>query len=218
MKTDAHAGLAVPRRQDAAQRRARVCAHTPSRRPWAACRSGSSFHRRSRRERSVGGRTERPTCAWFDPEPLCRRETTILTRAAAEEPSSTDGGAPTTDEGGKRPSVERRRDKYGQKRHKGAFCAGSTGEPFQRPDSGARQWARESRPAGRVFVSQRKAALPGRWRVGPFAPFVHGGRINARLTGTRDPAFAARPPLRGCSPRPRCFRAFPRSEPKEASR
>lgn len=52
---------------------------------------------------------DRPTCAWLYPEPLCRQETTILTLAASEEPSYTEGGHLNLTRGGKQQTEEKRR-------------------------------------------------------------------------------------------------------------
>lgn len=117
-----------------------------------------------------------PTCAWLYPEPLCRQETTILTLAASQEPSSTEGGTEnwqgrkTAKRGGKKgkntsESKQRRRlgEDEGERR-------------LKERDGGGRQWTYRSRPAEIVFVSEWKAALLGRWRDRPFAVFFHGWR------------------------------------------
>lgn len=115
-----------------------------------ACRFDSNSHARGRRERGIGGRTHR-AAAGFYPEPLCRPETTILTRAAAEEPSSTDGGhrLPTRAENGQ---VWR---KEGRNRHRRGTKA-----PFERGGPGSRRSRRTPAPDnGHKSSGQRKQFL-----------------------------------------------------------
>lgn len=213
MKTDAHAGLTLRVGiLSACKRRVRVSARALPPHPRAACRFDGQFHTRGRRERSTGGRTP-PTRAWFYPEPLCRQETTILTRAAAEEPSSTDGGhrRPTRAENG--PACR----KEGGTRHGSETKA----PPERRGPGGGRRSGRTPAPDnGRERAGQRKQFVlaseeqPSRADgESGLSPRCSVGEEQGPADGHQGPCFCGAPPAPRVCPLAPVFLGLPPSPP-----
>lgn len=120
------------------------------------------------------------------PEPLCRQETTILTLAASEEPSSTEGD---TDNGhGAEGSQPTRKDgKTRRKQNKGAVRAKTCSEPTGTTGAEAKRDVSGRASGNSFFVSELKKPMESQAFHSVF-PWM---KKKAPLTGSRDPALTA---------------------------